>query len=97
MRDNDEEKEVYTSSSNRGETTLLVLGIVGLALSSTGVPGLFVSSIAFCMAESFTLVGYRLKAMGRVGKALAKAGIIVGLVFTVLFVAYFLSWEALAG
>lgn len=63
----------------------MIMGIVGLALSEFGLPGLIVSCIASKKAAEFVSKAGSLYGKAKVGRALAKAGKIVGIIMTILW------------
>ena len=67
----------------------MILGIVGLALSALGLPGLIVSSIAMNKAEEFERKAGGFFGKAKVGRRLAKPGKIVSLVMTIFWAVYF--------
>lgn len=69
-------------------TTTLILGIVGLALSELGLPGLIVSNIGLKKAAEFERRAGKLFGKARVGRNLAKPGKIVGIVMTIFWAVY---------
>ena len=70
-------------------TNTMILGIVGLALSEMGLPGLIVSNIAMNKAAEFERKAGKLFGKAKVGRNLAKPGKIVGLVMTIFWAVYF--------
>ena len=78
-----EDSELNSLSKNT-----LILGIVGLALSEMGLPGLIVSNIALNKAAEFERRAGGLFGKARVGRNLAKPGKIVGIVMTVFWAIY---------
>ncbi len=76
-------------------TKVLVLGIVGLALSFMGIPGLIVSIIGLVQANKYIAQYGNVANQVRIGRRLAIAGLIVGIVFTVIWIFYFVFIIAL--
>ena len=70
-------------------TSTLILGIVGLALSEMGLPGLIVSSIGLKKAAEFERKAGNLFGKAKTGRLLAKIGKIVGIVMTIFLAVYF--------
>ena len=71
-------------------TNTMILGIVGLALSEMGLPGLIVSNIALNKAAEFERKAGKLFGKAKIGRNLAKPGKIVGIVMTIFWAVYFL-------
>lgn len=69
-------------------TNTLVMGIVGLALSELGLPGLIVSNIGLNKADEFERKAGKLFGKAKVGRNLAKPGKIVGIVMTIFWAIY---------
>lgn len=67
----------------------MTLGIVGLALSELGLPGLIVSNIAMNKAAEFERRAGGFYGKAKVGRRLAKPGKIVSIVMTVFWAVYF--------
>lgn len=67
----------------------MILGIVGLALSELGLPGLIISSIAMKKAEEFERRAGGFYGKAKVGRRLAKPGKILGLIMTIFLTVYF--------
>lgn len=70
-------------------TNTLIMGIVGLALSELGLPGLIVSNIGLNKAAEFERKAGKLFGKAKVGRNLAKPGKIVGIVMTIFWAIYF--------
>lgn len=68
----------------------LIMGIIGLALSELGLPGLIISNIALNKAAEFEHRAGSLFGKAKVGRNLAKPGKIVGIVMTIFWAVYFL-------
>ena len=79
----------YAEPAPEPKNGLNVMAIVGMALSELGIPGIIVSSIAKKRADSGE---YRTPLA-----PLAKAGLIVSIVFTVFWAIYFIAVIAMAG
>ena len=77
----------------------MILGIVGLALSELGLPGLIVSNIAMNKAAEFERKAGGFYGKAKVGRRLAKPGKIVSTVMTIFWAVYFsiLFIAAIAG
>ena len=75
----------------------MILGIAGLALSEMGIPGIIVSSIALNKAAEFERKAGKLFGKARLGRNLAKAGKIVGIVMTILWAFIILIYGVLYG
>lgn len=67
----------------------MIMGIVGLALSELGLPGLIVSNIAMNKAAEFERRAGGFYGKAKVGRRLAKPGKIVSIVMTVFWAVYF--------
>lgn len=66
----------------------MIMGIIGLALSELGLPGLIVSNIAMKKAAEFESKAGGLFGKAKVGRRLAKPGKIVGLIMTIFWAVY---------
>ena len=69
-------------------TKVMVFGIIGLALSSCGLPGLILSAIALRLAGDYMRLNGGLYGQAKVGRILGKVGYIVGIVMTVIWALY---------
>lgn len=69
-------------------TKVMVFGIIGLALSSAGIPGLVLSIIALRFADEFARLNGGLFGQAKVGRILGKVGLIVSIVMTVIWALY---------
>lgn len=74
---------VPTGELAKLEKQALTLGIVGLCLSSLGLPGLIISCIGAKKAGRYKALTGNLSGKARTGYKLAKAGRIVGIISTV--------------
>lgn len=82
---------VYQASSaelNDLAGSILGKGIAGLALGFVGIPGIIVSNIAMRQAEEFQRKAGSLYGKAKVGRRLAKPGLIVGIAMTAFYVLY---------
>ena len=77
--------------------SILTLGIVALAVSELGIPGIIVGAIGRKKAKKFIEDNGTIFGKAKVGSILAKAGLIVGIVMTVVWAIYALSVGALVG
>lgn len=68
--------------------TTMIMGIVGLALSELGLPGLIVSNIAMNKAAEFEIKAGSFYGKAKVGRRLAKPGKIVSTVMTIFWAVY---------
>ena len=66
----------------------MIMGIIGLALSELGLPGLIISNIAMNKAAEFESKAGGLFGKAKVGRRLAKPGKIVGLIMTIFWAVY---------
>ena len=84
-------EQIQNSPEQQGQAKgAMIMSIVGLALSSTGIPGLIVSLIARkkCKAaEAAGAAGGQMKA----ANILSKIGVSVSIVCTVLYVISFIA------
>ncbi len=79
--------ELETKKNAPSDVTILVLGIIGLALAiASGLPGLIVSIIGLKKAKEYTDCGLVLEGKASIGQKLARAGKIVGIITTILYV-----------
>ena len=69
-------------------TKVMVFGIIGLALSSAGIPGIVLSLIALKLAGEFVHYNGSLYGQAKVGRILGKVGSIVSIVMTVVWAFY---------
>lgn len=69
-------------------TSILVLGILALAFSELGIPGIILGAIAKKKAGLFMAENGILYGKAKVGRILGKIGFIVGIVMTVFWVLY---------
>lgn len=69
-------------------TNTMIFGIIGLALSELGVPGIILSSIAMNKAAEFESKAGSLYGKAKVGRRLAKPGKIVGIIMTIFWAIY---------
>ena len=69
-------------------TNTLIFGIIGLALSEMGIPGIILSSIAMNKAAEFERKAGKLFGKALVGRRLAKPGKIVGIIMTIFWGIY---------
>ena len=72
-------------------TNTMIFGIIGLALSELGVPGIILSSIAMNKAAEFESKAGSLYGKAKVGRRLAKPGKIVGIIMTIFWAIYTLA------
>lgn len=72
-------------------TNTMIFGIIGLALSELGVPGIILSSIAMNKAAEFESKAGSLYGKAKVGRRLAKPGKIVGIIMTIFWTIYTLA------
>lgn len=70
-------------------TNTMIFGIIGLALSEVGIPGIILSNIALNKASEFERKAGKLFGKALVGRRLAKPGKIVGIVMTIFWAVYF--------
>ena len=68
--------------------SILSKGITGLALGALGIPGIIVSNIAMKQTEEFINLTGELYGKAKVGRRLAKPGLILGIVMTAFYVLY---------
>lgn len=73
----------------------LKFGIMGLAFSELGIPGIILSRIGLKKADEFVRLNGSLTGRAKVGRSLAKAGSIVGIVMTVFWAIYAVVYTAL--
>ena len=73
---------------NELANSTMIMGIIGLALSELGLPGLIVSNIAMKKAAEFESKAGGLFGKAKVGRRLAKPGKIVGLIMTIFWAVY---------
>lgn len=71
-------------------TNTMIFGIIGLALSELGIPGIILSNIAMNKAAEFESKAGSLYGKAKVGRRLAKPGKIVGIIMTIFWAIYFL-------
>lgn len=71
-------------------TNTMIFGIIGLALSELGIPGIILSNIAMNKAAEFERKAGSLYGKAKVGRRLAKPGKIVGIIMTIFWAIYFL-------
>lgn len=91
-----EEQNVTAASTYEGPmgnpTPVLIWGILGLTFALTmflSVLGIIFSAIGLNKAKSFeAFTGGAYSKQARIGRGLSKAGLIVGIIFTILFVIY---------
>ena len=69
-------------------TPVLVFGIIGLALSGTGIFGLIFSIIGLVKAKNYIAAYGPVSTQARVGKILATVGLIVSIVMIVFWIAF---------
>lgn len=69
-------------------TNTMIFGIIGLALSELGIPGIILSSIAMNKAAEFESKAGSLYGKAKVGRRLAKPGKIVGIIMTIFWAIY---------
>ena len=70
-------------------TNTMIFGIIGLALSEMGIPGIILSNIAMNKASEFERKAGKLFGKALVGRRLAKPGKIVGIIMTIFWAVYF--------
>lgn len=69
-------------------TNTMIFGIIGLALSELGIPGIILSNIAMNKAAEFESKAGKLFGKALVGRRLAKPGKIVGIIMTIFWAIY---------
>ena len=69
-------------------TPVLVFGIIGLALSGTGILGLIFSIIALSKAKSYIRTYGPIATQANIGRRLAIAGLIVSIIMIVFWVVF---------
>ena len=80
--------------------TVMVLGIVALALCELGIPGIILAAIAIHKAKQWAASYGNFTAMPRVGNILARVALPISIVMTVFWILYiaficFMVWVAL--
>lgn len=80
--------------------TVMILGIVALALAELGLPGLILAIIAKNKAKQWAASYGNFTAMPRVGNILARVALPISIVMTVFWILYiaficFMVWVAL--
>lgn len=78
----------WANPAGPSPTKVMVFGIIGLALSGLGIPGIILSIIALKQANEFIRLNGGLFGQAKVGRILGKAGLIVSIVMTVFWVLY---------
>lgn len=73
---------------NDTSTSILVLGILALALCELGIPGIILGAIAKKKAGQFVADNGVLYGKAKVGRILGNFGFIIGIVMTVFWVIY---------
>ena len=99
-----EEQNITTTSTYAGSlgdpTPVLVWGILGLAFACTffvSFLGIIFSAVGLKKANAYNqFTNYAESGKARTGRNLAKAGLIVGIIMTVLLVIYVIAIVALA-
>ena len=85
-----EEVPTVNPEADSMSTKALVWGNLGLAMSGWGVLGLIFSIIGKNCANSFERMTGELSGKAKVGSILAKIGLIISIVMTVIWGLYFL-------
>lgn len=75
-------------------TNTLVFGILGLALSEIGVPGIIFSAIGKNKANEYITHAGELSGKAKVGSILARIGLPVSIVMTAIWFIYFIALMA---
>ena len=78
-------------------TQVLIFGIIALALSTSGLVGLIFSIIAMKKAKTYFETFGDVSNQARIGKRLALAGLIVSIIFTVIWTFYLIGMVILIG
>lgn len=69
-------------------TKTMILGIVAIAISELGIPGIILGAIALGSAKNYVAAYGQLEGKAKVGKILGTVGLIVGIVMTVVWLIY---------
>lgn len=72
-------------------TSTMIFGILGLALSELGIPGIIFSAIGKNKASEYISRAGSLSGKAKVGSILAKIGLPLGIVMTVVWFIYFIA------
>ena len=78
-------------------TSVLVMGILAVALCEFGILGIIFGAIGLGKAKAFLLSHGILFGKAKVGRILSKVGLIVGIIMTVFWLVYFIFLGALIG
>ena len=90
-----EKQDTFNEEKSKQSKSILILSIVGLAISLSGaasIVGFIISCIAKSKIGSYLMVYDEPDARVRVGKGLSTGGIIAGIVYTILYIVYFILY-----